>query len=89
MEDKGHLERVKMKWEQLETGIKCAYDEMAKMFNDLFFAPWVFTYFVCPKRGAEVLRVVLALVTEAGIDWDAEYDGPVSERYLIDNSLQW
>lgn len=84
MEDKGLDEMAEMKKAQLVEGIKCAHDEMAKMYKDFFMAPWVFTIFTCPKRGAIVLRVILTLIQEAGVDINGEYD---DAGHLIDKDF--
>ena len=55
--------------------------------NDKFFvAPWVFLFFICPKRGRTVLRVCLALMKAQGIGLDHVYD---DEGHLIDEKLDW
>ena len=45
MEEKGHTEMAEIATAQLKEGIQCAYDEMAKMYDPFFRAPWVFTVF--------------------------------------------
>ena len=77
---------AKMKRAQLKEGIEAAHNELAKMNDKFFVAPWVFLCFICPIRGRIVLRVCLALMKEAGVDLDAVYD---DEEHLIDKTLDW
>jgi len=85
--DKGLIEMAEMKLAQLKEGIVAAHTELAKMYEKFFDgSPWVFTGFTCPKRGHTILRVVLRLVHEAGVDLDGVYD---DEEHLIDESLDW
>ena len=49
MEEKGKVEMAQMKRDQLAYGIKCAHNEMAKMYDEFLSAPWIFTAITCPK----------------------------------------
>lgn len=86
MENKGLHEKAATKRSQLKHGIREAYNEMAKMYDDMLTAPWIFTALTCPTRGPTILRVILELVKSTGYDLDGVTD---DDGHLIDDTLEW
>ena len=76
---------------QLLAGINAGHAELLKMSDLLMSAPLVFLVLTDPVRGPSLLRAILAIVTESGLDlggedWgDYEFDEvddrPASERH--------
>ena len=71
-----------VKQHQIMHGIEEAYDELAKLYNDFFAPPWIFTGFTYPDRGAIILRVVLDTMSTQGFDLDGVYDDQVGLTLL-------
>ena len=89
MVDKGLHELAEMKLAQLKEGIAAAYEEMAKMYEAFFCAPWIFTLFTCAEQGATNFRVVLNLLHEKGVDLDHNVEGNDNNFAQMDDSLEW
>ena len=77
--------RKKVKQEQIMHGIREAYDELAKLYDDFFAPPWIFTGFTCPDRGAIILRVVLDIIEDEQFNLNGVYDDQVGLSLLSDN----
>eukprot|EP00986_Skeletonema_menzelii_P002864 scaffold836_cov147-Skeletonema_menzelii.AAC.1 len=79
-----------MKEEQLKAGIDAAYQECAKMTEQLVTPgldkPWAFTLIMYPKYGPTILRVAIAIAKEKGFNVDTIRDG---EGDLVDDELEW
>ena len=71
-----------VKQQQIRHGIEEAYDELAKLYDDFFAPPWIFTGFTCPDRGTIILRVVLDIMSTQGFDLDRVYDDQVGLTLL-------
>jgi hypothetical protein len=89
MVDKGLHELAEMKLAQLKEGIAAAYEEMAKMYDAFFCAPWIFTLFTCAEQGATNFRVVLNLLHEKAVDLDHNVEGNDNNFAQMDDSLEW
>ena len=93
IDDESERERllgiIEMKEEQLRAGIKAGRDEMAKMQDDMFLPPMVFTLITHPKYGAGALRAILQTCQNGGLDLDQVYDEDNENSHLIDERLSW
>ena len=66
-----------MKRDQIMYGLQAGYDEICKLYQKLLKAPMVYLAVLDPTFGPSILRAILALVKEKGIDIDeatTEYD---------------
>jgi len=80
---------IKLKTEQLVAGIRGAYDEMAKMQEDMFSAPLAFLLITPPEHGAGALRAILKTCQNGGLDLDTVFDYDLENSHLIDENLEW
>ena len=54
--------------DQIKEGIKAGYEEIKKLYQTLLRAPMVFLATLDPKAGPDILRAILAVVEEEGVD---------------------
>ena len=59
-----------MKRDQIMYGLQAGYDEICKLYQKLLKAPMIYLAIMDPKFGPSVLRAILALVKENGVDID-------------------
>ena len=66
-EDKWEKKANLMK-DQINAGIKAGYEEIKKLYQTLLRAPMIFLATLDPKVGPDILRAILAVVEEEGVD---------------------
>lgn len=63
-----------LKEKQVLAGIEAGYKQLVKMTDTLMSAPHIFLDITDPVRGPSLLRAILAVVTEAGLELDDDGD---------------
>ena len=60
--------KAKLMKDQIDEGIRAGYEEIKKLYQTLLRAPMVFLATLDPKVGPDILRVILAVVKEEGLN---------------------
>lgn len=84
-------EKAEMKREQVRFGIQAGYDEICKLYQRLLMAPMIYLAVLDPKVGPSVLRAILAIVVEEGVDINAAQTEFDDEDYGVEvtEDLDW
>ncbi|KAL7541570.1 hypothetical protein ACHAWF_006970, partial [Thalassiosira exigua] len=84
-------ELAEMKKDQVIFGIEAGYNEIAKLYSRMFKAPMIFLSILDPEIGPTILRVLLAIASEEGVDVDAAETQYDDDDYGIelDEDLLW
>jgi len=80
--DDSNVEEDQTKWknkadlmkDQIKEGINAGYEEIKKLYQTLLRAPMVFLATLDPKAGPDIMRAILTVVEEEGVDVDAAHD---------------
>ena len=66
--------KAKLMRDQIDEGIRAGYEEIKKLYQTLLRAPMVFLATLDPKGSSDILRAILAVVKDEGLNIDAAND---------------
>ena len=90
-EDKWEKKANLMK-DQINAGIKAGYEEIKKLYQTLLRAPMIFLATLDPKVGPDILRAILAVVEEEGVDINSAtnyHDCDTGDKVDEAKALDW
>ena len=84
--------KARLMRDQIDEGIRAGYEEIKKLYQTLLRAPMVFLATLDPKVGPDILRAILAVVEDEGLNIDAAdnyHESDTGDKVNESKTLEW